>query len=106
MTERYPLPQSRWSAPTLDVLFPTLKPAQIERLARYGQLRQVEPGEVLIEAGSESARIFLVKTGQIDAHQFVTHRFALDDIMTAYDVFAAAADTGALKVVLHRSLDS
>ena len=31
---------------------------------------------------------------------FATHRFALDDAMTAYDTFADAASTGALKVVL------
>ena len=31
---------------------------------------------------------------------FATHRFALADTEAAYDVFAAAADTHALKVVL------
>ncbi len=30
----------------------------------------------------------------------VTHRFALTDIVDAYDTFAGAADTGPLKVVL------
>ena len=34
--------------------------------------------------------------------RFVTHRFALDEFMEAYDVFARAGDTGALKVVLTR----
>jgi alcohol dehydrogenase len=32
----------------------------------------------------------------------VTHRFALDQIMEAYDVFSEPARTGALKVVLSR----
>jgi alcohol dehydrogenase len=32
----------------------------------------------------------------------VTHRFALDDIMRAYDVFSRPVQTGALKVVLSR----
>ena len=41
-------------------------------------------------------------TGQIDARRFVTHRFALDDFMEAYDVFGRAGETGALKVVLTR----
>ena len=37
-------------------------------------------------------------------HQpFVTHRFGLDEMLEAYDVFAEAADTGALKVALFRS---
>ena len=35
--------------------------------------------------------------------RFVTHHFALDEFIEAYDVFGRAADTGALKVVLHRS---
>ena len=33
----------------------------------------------------------------------MTHRFALDDFMDAYEVFGNAADTGALKVVLSRT---
>ncbi len=37
-----------------------------------------------------------------DAGQFVTHHFAMADFMEAYDVFARAGDTGALKVVLTR----
>ena len=44
----------------------------------------------------------LVARHQIDLARFVTHRFALADFMEAYDVFTAASDTGALKVVLTR----
>ena len=40
---------------------------------------------------------------QVDADRFVTHHFTLDQFDEAYDVFARAADTGALKVVLTRS---
>lgn len=39
----------------------------------------------------------------LDAARFVTHRFKLDQFMEAYDVFARAGETGALKVVLTRS---
>ncbi|WP_331386743.1 hypothetical protein [Cellulosimicrobium funkei] len=42
----------------------------------------------------------MVKNGQLPVEQLVTHRFALDDIDRAYDVFGHAADTGALKVVV------
>jgi alcohol dehydrogenase len=42
----------------------------------------------------------LVSTGQLDAARFGTHRFSLDDIEQAYDTFARAGETGALKVVL------
>src|SRR5580704_5963206 len=44
----------------------------------------------------------LVTSGQIDAKRFITHHFGLDEFEAAYDVFARAADTGALKVVLSR----
>ena len=40
---------------------------------------------------------------QLDAGRFVTHHFDLDQFDEAYDVFAGAADTGALKVVLTRT---
>jgi len=38
----------------------------------------------------------------IDAMKFVTHHFDLDEFDQACDVFARAADTHALKVVLTR----
>ena len=44
----------------------------------------------------------LVRTRQIDARPFITHHFGLDEFDEAYDVFARAGDTGALKVVLSR----
>jgi alcohol dehydrogenase len=42
----------------------------------------------------------LLRNHQIEPGRFVTHHFALDEVVEAYDVFARAADTGALKVVL------
>ena len=45
----------------------------------------------------------LVASGRLDPTTFVTHRFALADTMDAYDVFADAATTDALKVVLQGS---
>jgi alcohol dehydrogenase len=42
----------------------------------------------------------LVASGRLDPTIFATHRFALGDTMSAYDTFADAASTGALKVVL------
>jgi alcohol dehydrogenase len=30
----------------------------------------------------------------------VTHQFALDDILTAYDVFGRPTETGAIKVMM------
>jgi alcohol dehydrogenase len=42
----------------------------------------------------------LVSSGRLDPTVFATHHFALDDTMAAYDTFADAANTNALKVVL------
>jgi len=54
----------------------------------------------LVDTSSTPTLMRLITTGQIDASRFITHRFDLDDIEEAYDVFERAADTKALKVVL------
>ncbi|CAN7456073.1 zinc-dependent alcohol dehydrogenase family protein [Knoellia sp. LjRoot47] len=56
----------------------------------------------LVDTFSTPTLLKLVASHQIDLARFVTHRFALDEFMEAYDVFSAAADTHALKVVLTR----
>jgi alcohol dehydrogenase len=48
----------------------------------------------------------LVSSGRLDPTVFATHRFALGDTMAAYDTFADAANTNALKVVLQASQDA
>jgi alcohol dehydrogenase len=48
----------------------------------------------------------LVSSGRLDPTVFATHRFALGDTMAAYDTFADAANTNALKVVLQASRDA
>jgi alcohol dehydrogenase len=45
----------------------------------------------------------LIASGRLDPTIFATHRFALEDTMAAYDTFADAASTNALKVVLQGS---
>jgi alcohol dehydrogenase len=42
----------------------------------------------------------LVASGRLDPTVFATHHVALEDTMSAYDTFADAANSGALKVVL------
>ena len=44
-----------------------------------------------------------MRDGRIESEKLGTHRFALGDIMEAYDVFAAADENDALKVVLTAS---
>jgi alcohol dehydrogenase len=45
----------------------------------------------------------LVASGRLDPTIFATHRYALGETMDAYDTFADAASTGALKIVLEGS---
>lgn len=54
----------------------------------------------LVDTCSTPTLIDLVVGGLLDTSAMITHRFALDDIETAYDVFSRPADTGALKVML------
>jgi alcohol dehydrogenase len=44
----------------------------------------------------------LVAQDKLPVGAFVTHHFALDDVVEAYDVFGDAANSKALKVVLNR----
>jgi alcohol dehydrogenase len=43
----------------------------------------------------------MLRLKKIDPRLLITHRFALDQIIDAYDTFARAADTKALKVIIH-----
>jgi alcohol dehydrogenase len=56
----------------------------------------------LVDTYSTPTLMRLVASRQIDARKFITHHFGMDEFPEAYDVFARAADTGALKVVLSR----
>ena len=60
----------------------------------------------LVDTSSTPTLMRLITTGQIDAMKFITHHFDLDEFEEAYDVFARAADTGALKVVLLRGSET
>jgi alcohol dehydrogenase len=57
----------------------------------------------LVDAYSTATLLRLVSSGDIDPSRFITHNFALEDCMAAYDTFGRAAETGALKVVLNRT---
>ncbi len=56
----------------------------------------------LVDTWSTPTLLKLVRTGQIPAAKFVTHHFALGEVLEAYDVFSRAAETAALKVVLSK----
>jgi alcohol dehydrogenase len=54
----------------------------------------------LVDAYSTPTLLRLATGHQLDVARFVTHHFAMDDFIDAYDTFARAAETGALKVVI------
>ena len=56
----------------------------------------------LVDTSSTPTLLRLLTAGQLDADRFVTHHFAMADFEEAYEVFARAGETGALKVVLTR----
>jgi alcohol dehydrogenase len=56
----------------------------------------------LVDTFSTPTFLKLLAGHQLDAGHFVTHHFPLAEFEAAYDVFGRAAETGALKVVLHR----
>ena len=57
----------------------------------------------LVDTYSTPTLLKLVASRQLDVERFITHHFQLEQFMDAYDVFARAGETGALKVVITRS---
>ena len=57
----------------------------------------------LVDTFSTPTLLRLAMSGHLDPSRFATHHFPLDQFEAAYDVFANAAETKALKVVLTRS---
>jgi alcohol dehydrogenase len=54
----------------------------------------------LVDTFTTPRLLQLIAEGRLDPTPFATHHFALDETLEAYDTFAAAAETDALKVVL------
>jgi alcohol dehydrogenase len=63
-------------------------------------IRNVSITTGLVDTYSTPTLLKLIAGHQLDAGRFVTHHFALDEFVEAYDVFGRAGETGALKVVL------
>jgi alcohol dehydrogenase len=79
------------------------KPAMLHLEEQW--IRDITITMGLVDAASTPTLMRLITTGQLNASQFITHRFAMDEITQAYDVFASAANSGALKVVLTQDED-
>jgi alcohol dehydrogenase len=56
----------------------------------------------LVSAITTPMLLKLVAQGKLTPEKFVSHRFAFDNIMEAYDTFGRAAETKALKVAIAR----
>jgi len=54
----------------------------------------------LVDTVTTPMLLKVVRAGKLQPSKLVTHRFAMNDIMKAYDTFGNAAKEGALKVVL------
>jgi len=54
----------------------------------------------LVDTKTTPQLLKLIQERRLDPSLFATHRFGLSDTELAYDTFAAAAETNALKVVL------
>jgi alcohol dehydrogenase len=54
----------------------------------------------LVDTVSTPMLLSTVRAHKIDPKLLITHRFTLDDILKAYDTFAHAADSHALKVII------
>ncbi|PSL57325.1 alcohol dehydrogenase [Saccharothrix carnea] len=65
-------------------------------------IRNVTITTGLVDTVTTPTLLKMLAGGRLDADRFTTHRFALDEMETAYDVFERAGETGALKVVLTR----
>ena len=50
----------------VERMFPTLTPAQVERIAPHGRERSIHAGEVLVEPGERVVPFFVVKAGAIE----------------------------------------
>ncbi|MFJ2805874.1 alcohol dehydrogenase catalytic domain-containing protein [Kitasatospora sp. NPDC086801] len=66
-------------------------------------IRDVTITTGLVDTYSTPMLLGMLAVGRLDVAGLVTHRFGLDEMQDAYDVFADAADTGALKVALFRT---
>jgi alcohol dehydrogenase len=64
-------------------------------------IRDVTITTGLVDTFSIAQLMRLIASGRLDPSLFATHRFELGDTMTAYDTFADAANTGALKTVIY-----
>lgn len=65
-------------------------------------IRNLNISTGLVNTNTLPTLLRLVSSGKLDASPFISHRYKLNEMMKAYETFANAADTKALKVMLER----
>jgi thioredoxin reductase (NADPH) len=65
----HPLIEARY-----DQMFPVLEPAEIDRLARFGERKSYAAGEQIVATGEIAPGAFIILTGQVDVMQGGTLR--------------------------------
>ena len=63
-------------------------------------IRNVTITTGLVDTVTTPTLLRLLAAGQLDVSSFLTHRFAMSDMLQAYEVFAEPAASGALKVLI------
>jgi alcohol dehydrogenase len=97
--------------PTLEAAFQLVRPGgSVANIGVHGKPVTLPINELwiqnititmgLINGVSAPMLIDLIDAGQLNVKPMATHRFKLDQMMEAYDVFANAAANNALKVVI------
>lgn len=76
------------------------KPATLHLEQLWGKDVTITTG--LVDTYSTPTLLRLTTGHQLDVARFVTHHFPMADMVAAYDTFARAGETGALKVVVTR----
>lgn len=74
------------------------KPAQLNLEKLWGHNITLTTG--LVDTVTTPLLLKIVVAGKVEPKQLVTHHFALDDIMAAYDTFGRAMQERALKVIV------
>jgi thioredoxin reductase (NADPH) len=64
-----------------EQIFPTLTQAQTNRVSAHGRMREVKSGEVLVEAGEQSTRFFVITAGEV---RLVRQSGEKEELITVY----------------------
>src|SRR5919198_2777237 len=66
----------------IERMFPTLTPAQVERIAAHGRSRSIDGGEVLVEPGQPIVSFYVITEGQVE---IVRPWFGKETVVVIYE---------------------